>query len=51
MANADNKNLHEGHRQRVKERFLKHGIDSFSDIQFLEMQFPKRIPTTRLTCF
>lgn len=36
MANADNKNLHEGHRQRVKERFLKHGIDSFSDIQFLE---------------
>lgn len=36
MANADNKNLHEGHRQRVKERFLKHGLDSFTEIQILE---------------
>lgn len=30
------KNLHEGHRQRVKQRFLKHGLDSFTDVQFLE---------------
>lgn len=30
------KNLHEGHRQRVKKRFLKHGLDSFTDVQFLE---------------
>ncbi len=36
MANAENKNVHEGHRQRVKERFLKHGLDSFTDIQLLE---------------
>ena len=36
MANADNKNIHEGHRQRVKERFLNHGLDSFTEIQILE---------------
>ena len=34
---ADNKtNLHEGHRKRVKERFLKFGVDSFTDVQLLE---------------
>lgn len=33
---AEMKNLHEGHRQRVKNRFLTHGLDSFTDIQFLE---------------
>lgn len=33
---AEVKNLHEGHRQRVKERFLKHGLDSFTSVQFLE---------------
>lgn len=36
MANAENKNLHSGHRQRVKERFLNYGLDSFTDVQFLE---------------
>lgn len=29
-------NLHEGHRKRVKERFLKFGVDSFTDVQLLE---------------
>ena len=29
--------LHEGHRGRMKERFLKEGLDSFSDHQVLEM--------------
>ena len=29
-------NPHEGHRQRVKNRFLKHGLDSFEDHQVLE---------------
>ena len=29
-------NPHEGHRQRVKKRFLKHGLDSFEDHQVLE---------------
>lgn len=36
MADAENKNVHEGHRQRVKERFLNYGLDSFTDVQFLE---------------
>ncbi|MCM1054100.1 MAG: hypothetical protein NC394_01150 [Bacteroides sp.] len=29
-------NVHEGHRQRVKERFLRFGIESFTDVQLLE---------------
>lgn len=29
--------LHEGHRQRVKERYLKEGLDSFQDHQVLEL--------------
>lgn len=34
---ADDKtNLHEGHRRRVKERFLKFGVDSFTDVQMIE---------------
>ncbi|MCM1298295.1 MAG: hypothetical protein NC203_05560 [Firmicutes bacterium] len=33
---TETKNLHEGHRQRVKKRFLKHGLDSFTDVQFME---------------
>lgn len=36
MAEEKKQNLHEGHRQRVKEKFLKHGLDSFTDIQILE---------------
>ncbi len=36
MSAAENKNIHEGHRQRVKERFLNHGLDSFTDVQLLE---------------
>jgi DNA repair protein RadC len=31
------KKLHEGHRQRVKMRFLTEGLDSFEDHQVLEM--------------
>lgn len=29
-------NIHEGHRKRVKERFLRFGIESFTDVQLLE---------------
>ena len=36
MAKEENKNLHYGHRQRVKERFLNYGLDSFTDVQLLE---------------
>ena len=28
-------NLHEGHRKRVKERFIKFGVDSFTDAHLL----------------
>lgn len=31
------KNIHEGHRKRLKERFLKGGMDSLSDINCLEL--------------
>lgn len=31
------KSIHEGHRQRVKNRFLKEGLDSFEDHEVLEM--------------
>ena len=29
--------IHDGHRQRLKERFLREGLDHFSDIQALEL--------------
>ena len=32
-----NKKLHAGHRQRVKNRYLSDGLDSFTDHQVLEM--------------
>jgi len=31
------KKLHEGHRQRVKNRYLEEGLDAFEDHQVLEM--------------
>ncbi len=31
------KKLHQGHRQRVKNRYLKEGLDAFEDHQVLEM--------------
>ena len=31
------KNLHQGHRQRVKARYLEEGLDAFADHQVLEM--------------
>lgn len=29
--------IHDGHRQRLKERFLEEGLDNFTDIQVLEL--------------
>ena len=29
--------LHEGHRERLKKRFLQDGLDGFNDIQALEL--------------
>ena len=36
MPENNKENPHEGHRQRVKNRFLQHGLDSFEDHQVLE---------------
>ena len=36
MPENKKENPHEGHRQRVKNRFLNHGLDSFEDHQVLE---------------
>lgn len=33
----DNKNIHKGHRQRIKELFLKEGLDNFNHHQALEL--------------
>ena len=33
----DKKNFHKGHRERVKERFLRGGLDNFEDHQVLEL--------------
>lgn len=38
------KNLHEGHRKRVKNRFLNEGLDGFEDHQVLEMLLFYSIP-------
>lgn len=36
MTERDN-NVHKGHRQRLKERFLRHGLDNFEEHQVLEL--------------
>ena len=38
------KNVHQGHRQRVKTRFLTEGLDGFEDHQVLEMLLFFSIP-------
>jgi len=38
------KKLHEGHRQRVKSRYLSEGLDAFEDHQILEMLLFFSIP-------
>ena len=36
--------LHDGHRQRKKQRFLQHGLDSFADHEVLELVLFYAIP-------
>jgi len=36
--------IHDGHRQRVKERFLQEGLDHFSDVQVLELLLYYAVP-------
>ena len=38
------KNLHAGHRQRVKARYLSEGLDAFEDHQVLELLLFYAIP-------
>ncbi len=40
----ENKNVHEGHRQRLKTRFLKDGLDNFADHEILELLLFYTIP-------
>lgn len=41
---SNEKNVHEHHRRRMKEHFLKDGLDTFNDIQALEMLLFYSIP-------
>ena len=38
------KNPHEGHRQRLRERFIKTGLDGFHDYEFIELLLTYAIP-------
>jgi DNA repair protein RadC len=46
---------HSGHRQRLKERFIRQDLDGFNAINALELilfySVPERIPTPLLTVF
>lgn len=37
-------NIHEGHRERLKERFAEYGLDNFSDLNALELLLFYAIP-------
>lgn len=43
-ANNGTVNIHQGHRQRVKNRFLEHGLDTFDDYQLLEILLFYAVP-------
>ena len=36
--------VHDGHRDRMKQRFLEHGLDNFSDHEVLELLLYYVIP-------
>lgn len=36
--------VHDGHRQRMRERFIQHGIENFNDINALELLLSFAIP-------
>ncbi len=41
---ADNKGIHDGHRQRLKNKFLEHGFDGFEPHNILELLLFYSIP-------
>ena len=44
MDTKDTKNPHEGHRKRLRERFIKTGLDGFHDYEFIELLLTYAIP-------
>lgn len=38
------KNIHQGHRKRIRERFLTEGLDNFTDYQILELILFHSVP-------
>lgn len=44
MGDEKKENLHEGHRKRVKERFLNYGLENFNEVQVLEALLFYAIP-------
>ena len=36
--------VHEGHRERMRERFFQHGLETFNEIEALEMLLYYAIP-------
>lgn len=44
MAAKVAKNLHAGHRKRLRERFMKTGLDGFHDYEFIELLLTYAIP-------
>lgn len=37
-------NMHEGHRQRIRKKFISHGLDNFEDHEILELMLFYAIP-------
>ena len=37
--------IHDGHRQRVKARFRKEGLDNFEEIRKIEKQYDMKLIT------
>ena len=48
---AENPNVHAGHRERIREQYLRDGMDGFSDVQVLELllYYTNRIKDTNET--
>ena len=44
MAENEKVNLHQGHRQRMKNRFLEHGLEIFDEYQLLEIMMFYAVP-------
>ena len=44
QAASPNESIHVGHRQRLKEQFLEHGLDTLADVNVLELVLYYAIP-------